>query len=223
MLSLPAREAFFSCPASLEQFLGLGLEPSRPYARGVPRPLLAPAQTLLTPRAPSARAECIRPRLPACASDPTALPAVWPLGVGMRAPRRLPTPGQRVGDPHAPAQWLLWPAGRTYRHPPVRQGSAGVPSPCLSVGCYQPVCGVRGGGSSLRPSGGTAIPPEAAGPERASRSGVSLARSHANSEGSPLRGVPAWSQPKELRAAARGDAQGPNAANPRGKTKAFTQ
>jgi hypothetical protein len=45
----------------------------------------------------------------------------------------------------------------------------------------------------------------------------------ANSEGTPPRDVSARSQPEELRAAARGDAQGPKAAYPRGKKELFTK
>jgi hypothetical protein len=87
----------------------------------------------------------------------------------------------------------------------------------LYTGHCRTTRGVAGGGSSLRPLDGAAIPPQAAGPERASRGGVSLARRHANSEGSLPRDVPARSQPEELRAAGRGGGQGPKAANPRGK------
>jgi hypothetical protein len=49
--------------------------------------------------------------------------------------------------------------------------------------------------------------------------GVSGTRLHADTEGPPPPGRTAGSRPEELRAAARGDAQGPKAANPRGKRK----
>jgi hypothetical protein len=76
--------------------------------------------------------------------------------------------------------------------------------------------GITGGGSNLRPSGEAAIPPQAAGPQRADPGrgvGDTVSCGH---RGDPGPGRAAGSQPEELRAAARGDAQGPNAATPRG-------
>jgi hypothetical protein len=123
--------------------------------------------------------------------------------------------------PAGPEPSLLWPAGRIDRHPPVRHEVAQTPSPNQEAGPAGSAQANAGGGASLRPSGEAAIPSEAAGPERASRGGVSLAQCHANSEGTPPRGVPARSQPEELRAAGRGGDQGPKAANPRGKQKSL--
>jgi hypothetical protein len=64
-----------------------------------------------------------------------------------------------------------------------------------------------------------AMAPEAAGTERASRGGVSLARPHANSEGSPPRDVPARSQTEESRRAASGGEQAPRGRAPAGQKK----
>ena len=78
---------------------------------------------------------------------------------------------------------------------------------------------MRVGGLQSAPGVPAAMAPEAAGTERTSRGGVSLAQLQANSEGSPPRGVPARSQPEEFRAAARGDAQGPNGRAPPGQER----
>jgi hypothetical protein len=130
---------------------------------------------------------------PACACDPTAQPAVWARGADLTAP-----PPFAMSLPRRPSR-----------------GREDCPMGWLGA--------LRVGESNLRPPGGAAIPPEAAGSERASPGGVLLARSHANSEGAPPRDAPARSQPKELRAAARGDAQGPKAANPGGTKNAVTE
>jgi hypothetical protein len=183
--------------------------PTRPDAPDPPSPQRSggvnpPSLARLRVR-PSWHSPACGPSLfPCLAQDPRSGPASPPAGLAARGP-------------HAPAQSLLWPVGRMDRHPPFARALQRHPRRTGKLVQRTEFRGLREVGSSLRPSGGAAMPPEAAGPERASRGGVSLARLHANSEGTPPRGIPARSQPEELRAAGRGGGQGAKAAHPRGK------
>jgi len=79
---------------------------------------------------------------------------------------------------------------------------------------------VVGGGYSIRPSGEAAIAPEAAGPQRAHRRRETLTLSEAKGTArDPAARRAAGSRPQELRAAASGGEQGPNAASPEGLHK----
>jgi hypothetical protein len=82
---------------------------------------------------------------------------------------------------------------------------------------------VRAGGLQSASRVPAAMPPDAAGTERACRSGVSVARSHANSEG-PHRGTPLLGRSRRSLGAPRaGASKRQEAAHPRGKTKAVTR
>jgi hypothetical protein len=79
---------------------------------------------------------------------------------------------------------------------------------------------VVGGGHSSRPSGEAAIAPEAAGPQRAHRRRETLVLSAAKDTArDPAAGRAAGSRPEELRAAASGGEQGPNAASSEGQAR----
>ena len=61
----------------------------------------------------------------ACACDPTALPAVGPLGVGKERPHRLPTPASASGARTLRRNRSCGPRGAFHHHPP------GHPRSCL--------------------------------------------------------------------------------------------
>jgi hypothetical protein len=61
---------------------------------------------------------------PPCASDPTALPTVGPLGVGERQPRRLPPPASASGPRTLRRDSSCGPRGGCHHHPPVCSGPA---------------------------------------------------------------------------------------------------
>ena len=122
----------------------------------------------------------------ASASDPTALPGVWALGVGKGQPRRLPAPASASGTRSLRRDGTADPRGGCHRNPPLGRHARKV----LTRGDLGPasVSLAEGWGFQIARRVPAAIPPEAAGTERACRGGVSLARCHANSEG-PRRGT----------------------------------
>jgi hypothetical protein len=177
----------------------------------------------------------------ACASDPTAQPGMGPLGIGMRRPRRLPTPASASGAPLAPAGWLRHPPGGVTPAHPVRDRAALVVSGYLCTWLSGSCLRILGGELSIRRCRGWCVPlkpaacwvgglpsaprvpmaisPEAAGTERASRGGVSLARLHANSEG-PRRGTSLLGRCRRSLGPQRAGARkGREATHPRGNTK----
>jgi hypothetical protein len=113
----------------------------------------------------------------ASASDPTALPGVWALGVGKAQPRRLPAPASASGarslrrdgtaDPRGgvlphrrPAgtrtlrrNGSVRPRGGVHHHPPVCRGRAGALPPSWILGLLDPPQSTSGGGNSIRQAG----------------------------------------------------------------------
>jgi hypothetical protein len=84
----------------------------------------------------------------------------------------IPHRGTPARDPHAPALWLLPPAGR-YSPPPSR-------SPWS---CLKGLSSVFGRGKRSARRVPAAMPPSAAGTQRGDRDGVSVTLSHADTEG----------------------------------------
>ena len=104
-------------------------------------------------------------------------PGAGPLGVRKRRRHRHPTPDPHAGDPVASGEMAAPPAKRVFSAHP-----KSVLTPPWQAR------GEREGGGESAPRASGAISPERAGPERASRGGVSLAWPHTNSEG-PRRGT----------------------------------
>ena len=99
---------------------------------------------------------------PACASDPTALPAVWPLGVGERQPRRLPTPASASGARTRRRDGSCGPRGDV-NHPPFDLRPRSWGRRALTFPDFVAVSFRSGWGSQIRLAGGAAISPEATG------------------------------------------------------------
>ena len=131
-----------------------------------------------------------------------------------------PHDGQRVGDPHAPARWLLPPAGPA--SPPsarsLRTCTNCFATPARRLPRFVPPHFGRG---AFNPPGGCQRPclRRLRVTERASHSGVSLARFHANSEG-PHRGTSLLGRSlRSLGASRAGASKRREAAHPPGKKK----
>jgi hypothetical protein len=109
----------------------------------------------LTPRAWSSRSGCASSAAlrPACACDPSAPPAVWTLGVGVRQPRRIPTTASASGTRTLQRDGSCRLRGRLHRRPPVRYGPARTVSPHRQGGCPGLSPHTLGGGLSIRPVG----------------------------------------------------------------------
>jgi hypothetical protein len=161
-------------------------------------------------------------------SPPTCLRVRPESATRREAPRRrreaaapYPHDGQRVGCPHAPAQWLLWPAGRS--QPPTLRLETLKPGMRTSCPTTSRACGPRAGVgvSSARRRGGHRSGGHGV-PSVRSRGGVSVTRFLADTEG-PRPGTHCWvvaggvSARRESRL--RRDEQAPRGRSPAGQNR----
>ncbi len=145
------------CPAGSEQSLGLRIE-----------------------RNPPTRLR-VRPswHRPACGPSPFLA-----LALRARAQPASPPAGLAARSPHAPAESLLSPAGRSSPPPPrspVHPHAGDALARALASLAERTE--LRAGGFQFAPRVSAAMPPEAAGTRRADRDGVSATRTHADTEG----------------------------------------
>jgi hypothetical protein len=139
-------------------------------SRGWPGVLLfsTPWRFCFAPRAGSGRSGwASSPALrPACACDPSALPAVWPLGVGVRQPRRFPTTASASGALTLRRHGSCGPRGGSHRHPPVCDVSPRTVPLCWAFGLKAAPHFGRG---AVKPPGGWRRPSlrRPRGPQRA--------------------------------------------------------
>jgi hypothetical protein len=146
---------------------------------------------------------------PSPAIPPTAghSPARGPSWFGLWPPTS-PRSDRHTRDPHAPARWLQSPAGRI-SPPPSRANTGLLSSPRELLG----------GGHSIRPAGGAAISPEAAGSPACGSGAGCRGRGLLRTPRGPDPGRTAGSWPPESRRAASGGEQAPRGDPPAGQNK----